>query len=109
MDGGQIMSTLAWAPWENTNALTAAGESSTYLIARDEDGVTLTRWHPGADLGAAIVQIALTTIRIPARSPGDVSVAVSRLKLVAAQYESGRSVFGQPAWQPNYRWIQPVE
>ena len=100
---------LAWEPWDNTNALTATGESDTYLIVRDQTGVLLTRWYPSANLGAAILQIALTTIRIQAQAQADVDAAIARLRRMAQEYESGVDVTGQPAWQHNYRWVQPVE
>lgn len=81
----------------------ACGTDWTYLVARDDNTVVLTRWDTGPDPAAHEVasQAALYAIQLGGaygEFPGVVGVTVVHLKRAAQEYESGRDVTGQRAW-----------
>jgi hypothetical protein len=81
----------------------AIGADWTYLIARDDNTVVLTRWDTGPNPAAHEVasQAALYAIQLGgpySAAPVTADIAAGHLMRAAQEYESGLDVTGQRAW-----------
>jgi hypothetical protein len=103
--------TLNWDRLPDGTEL-ACGTGWTYLIARDDRTVTLTRWET-ASSGLAAGSIAYPGMAVARQAAlyaiqlggaygafsGTADAIAGHLREAAQEYESGRDVTGQPAWR----------